>query len=61
MHTYHLYFSYLLKNMEKTYLSENIRQLSRRMLDSSVAQYEKLKGSEWENAAKRNVAFLPWV
>lgn len=58
MHTYHLYFSYLLKNIEKTYLSENIRQLSRRMLDSSVAQYEKLKGSEWEYAAKRNVAFF---
>ncbi len=58
MHTYHLYFSYLLKNIEKTYLSENILQLSRRMLDNSVAQYEKLKGSEWENAAKRNVAFF---
>lgn len=58
MHTYHLYFSYLLKDIEKTYLSENILQLSRRMLDNSVAQYEKLKGSEWENAAKRNVAFF---
>lgn len=58
MHTYHLYFSYLLKNIEKTYLSENIRQLSGRMLADSAAQYEKLKGSEWENAAKRNVAFF---
>ncbi len=28
------------------------------MLDDSVAQYEKLKGSEWESAAKRNVAFF---
>ncbi len=58
MHTYHLYFSYLLKNIEKTSLSENIYRLSGRMLDNSVAQYEKLKGSEWENAAKRNVAFF---
>lgn len=58
MHTYHLYFSYLLKNIEKTYLSENIYKLSSRMLDDSVAQYEKLKGSEWESAAKRNVAFF---
>lgn len=58
MHTYHLYFSYLLKNIEKTSLSENIRELSARMLDNSVAQYEKLKGSEWENAALRNVAFF---
>lgn len=58
MHTYHLYFSYLLKNIEKTSLSENIRQLSGRMYDNSVAQYEKMKGSEWESAARRNVAFF---
>lgn len=58
MHTYHLYFSHLLKNIEKTSLSENIRQLSERMLANSVAQYEKLKGSEWESAARRNVAFF---
>lgn len=58
MHTYHLYFSYLLKNIEKDYLSDSIAQLSRRMLDNSLAQYDRLKGSEWESAAKRNVAFF---
>lgn len=58
MHTYHLYFSYLLKNIEKDYLAESITQLSGRMLAGSIDQYEKLKGSEWENAAKRNVAFF---
>ncbi|MBO5112858.1 MAG: DUF3160 domain-containing protein [Lachnospiraceae bacterium] len=58
MHTYHLYFSYLLKSLEKDYLAERLTQLSSRMLAGSVAQYEKLKGSEWENAAKRNVAFF---
>ncbi|MDE7477243.1 MAG: DUF3160 domain-containing protein, partial [Lachnospiraceae bacterium] len=58
MHTYHLYFSYLLKNIEKSYLSDDILVLSKRMLDNSIAQYEQLKGSEWEAAAKRNVAFF---
>ncbi len=58
MHTYHLYFSYLLKNIERDYLSEKLVQLSERMLSNSTAQYEQLKGSEWENAAKRNVAFF---
>ena len=58
MHTYHLYFSYLLKNVEKNQLSDSVLQLSRRMLDNSISQYEQLKGTEWEEAAKRNVAFF---
>lgn len=58
MHTYHLYFAYLLKNIEKSYLSDSVAALGRRMLDDSVAQYERLKGSEWESAARRNVAFF---
>lgn len=58
MHTYHLYFAYLLKNIEKSYLSDSVTALSKRMLDNSAAQYEQLRGSEWENAAKRNVAFF---
>lgn len=58
MHTYHLYFAYLLKNIEKSYLSDSVAALGRRMLDDSIAQYEQLKGSEWESAARRNVAFF---
>ena len=58
MHTYHLYFAYLLKNIEKDDLSDCVTTLSRRMLDDSTAQYEQLKGSEWEEAARRNVAFF---
>ena len=58
MHTYHLYFSYLLKNVERDYLLERITKLSQRMLDDSISEYEKLKGSEWENAAKRNLAYF---
>ncbi|MDE7268663.1 MAG: DUF3160 domain-containing protein [Lachnospiraceae bacterium] len=58
MHTYHLYFSYLLKNIERDYLFDSLVQLSDRMLENSLAQYDALKGSEWESAAKRNVAFF---
>ncbi len=58
MHTYHLYFSHLLKNIEKDYLSDSLTQLSSRMLESSMDQYDALKGSEWESAARRNVAFF---
>lgn len=58
MHTYHLYFSHLMKNIEKDYLAYNINQLSHKMLDKSIEQYNALKSSEWEDAAKRNVAFF---
>lgn len=58
MHTYHLYFSYLLKNIEKNYLTSYLTQLSRHMLSDSASLYDELKGSEWEDAAKRNVAFF---
>lgn len=58
MHTYHLYFSYLLRNIEQNYLSDSITRLSGRMLEASLAQYRQLAGSEWEEAARRNVAFF---
>lgn len=58
MHTYHLYFSYLLRNIEQDYLSDSLTRLSGRMLEASLAQYEQLAGSEWEEAARRNVAFF---
>lgn len=58
MHTYHLYFSYLLKKTERDYLSDTLSAVSEGMLEESIAQYEELKGSEWESAALRNVAFF---
>ncbi len=58
MHTYHLYFSHLLKNLEKSYLSDSLLQLSKEMLAASQEQYDALVGTEWENAARRNVAFF---
>ena len=58
MHTYHLYFSYLLRNTEQNYLLDSLTELSTAMLENSISQYEHLKGSEWEEAALRNVAFF---
>ena len=58
MHTYHLYFSYLLEQVEKGYLADDLAGLSVKMAESSAAQYEELKGTEWEVAAARNVAFF---
>ncbi len=58
MHTYHLYFAHLLKNIERDYLVDKLSQLSHQMLESSILQYSQLQGSEWESAAQRNVAYF---
>lgn len=58
MHTYHLYFSYLMKNTEKNYLADSLKQLSSQMLDNSIKACEKLKGTQWENAAQKDAAFF---
>lgn len=58
MHTYHLYFSHLLKNTERNYLTENLKNMTVAMLNASKEQYAQLKGTEWEKAAYTNVAFF---
>ncbi len=58
MHTYHLYFAMLQENTERNYLYGNIERLSKRMYDNSLAQYEELKGSEWEEASRLNTAYF---
>lgn len=58
MHTYHLYFTYLLKKTEKEYLSDELLETGKEMLDISKEQYEALKGTTWEDAALKNVAYF---
>ncbi|NLG04188.1 MAG: DUF3160 domain-containing protein [Clostridia bacterium] len=58
MHTYHLYFAMLLRHTERDYLIDTLSKLSLAMQEASVQQYEILKGSEWEESAKINVAFF---
>ncbi len=58
MHTYHLYFAYLMRQTEKSYLAPDLAGLSRTMTDVSMQQYNALKGTAWESAAKRDVAYF---
>lgn len=58
MHSYHLYFSYLLKTCEREQLSAKLRDMSEAMLRESQDQLGKLTDDEWQNAAWRNVAFF---
>ncbi len=58
MHTYHVYFAYLMRDIEKNHLCEELGDLTTDMLESSYTQYEELEGTDWEDAALRNVAFF---
>lgn len=58
MHTYHIYFSYLLKSIEKKSLSDALTELTEEMLAESINQADTLNGTQWEDAANRNVAFF---
>lgn len=58
MHTYHLYFALLQKNTESNYLTDLTGKFSSRMYEDSLAQYQELEGTEWEDAALKNVAFF---
>lgn len=58
MHTYHLYFAYLLNHLEKDQLAGKVENITDKMLDASVEQYRDLMGTEWEEAAARNVTFF---
>ena len=58
MHTYHLYFAHLLRSIEKKYLYADLKKLTSQMQKESYEQYKDLKGTKWEEAAKRNVTFF---
>ena len=58
LHNYHLMFDFLLKQLEEQKLATELQQLNTSMLAESLNQYNSLKGTEWENAAKRNVGFF---
>ena len=58
MHTYHLYFAMLQKKTEKQHLYGALERMTTSMLEDSKKQYDELKGSEWEEAAKLNVAYF---
>ena len=58
LHTYHLYFNYLLKTVEEEALAEELFDMSEELIDISWLQLKKLKGTSWEDAARRNLAYF---
>jgi hypothetical protein len=58
VHNYHLMFDFLLKQLEEQKLAAELKLLNANMLSEAQNQYDTLKGTEWENAAKRNVGFF---
>lgn len=58
VHNYHLAFDFLLRSLEANKLKTELANLTYGMVKASQAQYDQLKGTDWENAAKRNVAFF---
>lgn len=58
LHTYHLYYLYLQRNVEQTELTPLLTTLTAALQAQSQNQLETLRGSEWESAALRNVAYF---
>ncbi|MFA7156907.1 MAG: DUF3160 domain-containing protein [Bacilli bacterium] len=58
IHNYHLMFDFLLRKLEEEELIPELKQLNANMLTEAMNQYNNLRGTEWENAAKRNVGFF---
>ncbi|MDR1797234.1 MAG: DUF3160 domain-containing protein [Clostridiales Family XIII bacterium] len=58
LHTFHLMFDYVLKDLEQNRLHGELAALSKDMVAASDAQASALAGTEFENAAKRNAAFF---
>ena len=58
MHTYHLYFQHLLKELERSSLRDSLAQVSGLMRDASLAQLDSLRSTEWEGAARADASFF---
>ena len=58
MHSYHLYFAHVMKHIEKNHLAKDLGNLSVHMYEMAQKDYELLAGSEWENAAEKNLEFF---
>jgi len=58
VHTLFLMFDYILRDIEQQHLYGELIQLSNKMVVASDAQYQALKGTDFGNAARRNVAFF---
>ncbi len=58
LHTFHLMFNHVLTTLEEEHLFAALSTFSQQMVDASLEQYTQLTGSDFENAAVRNIAFF---
>ncbi len=58
LHIYHLLFDKVMRTAEVEYFIPLLRDLNRAMLARTDELYQALKGSDWEDAARRTVAFV---
>ena len=58
LHVYHLLFDKVLRTAEKESFIPLLAGLNEAMLAETDAQYRALQGTEWEDAARRTVAFI---
>ena len=58
LHSYHLMFDKTLRVAEESHFIPLLISLNRVMLQKSQEVYDQLQGSEWEEAAKRNIAYF---
>jgi hypothetical protein len=58
LHTYHLIFDQLLRSLEEQIFLPHLRQLNGILLEETARQYEQLRGTTWEEAARRLYAYV---
>jgi hypothetical protein len=58
LHAYHLLFDKVLRTAEREAFIPLLRDLNQAMLAQTDSQYQALRGSSWEDAALRTVAFV---
>lgn len=58
LHTTHILFDYLLRILEIEKLYDKVVELTDKMLDLSIAQYNEAKDSEVKEAARLNIGFF---
>lgn len=58
LHSFHLVFDKVLRTAETERFHPLLRAMNQAVLERAQAQYEALKGGDWEDAARRTVAFV---
>jgi hypothetical protein len=58
LHSYHLIFDKVLRTAERQYFIPLLQELNQAVLAEADAQYQALRGTAWEDAALRTVAFV---